>query len=175
MIRVFFIFIFYISLFAEEISVFGAGDINSNNPYGLTPAEKAAYKNKKRIKSLEKKIKNLQILLNDKIDSINEQLEGFKSVYEGDSSSFNNTRQKVIKLIKKQEIFSKRIDLLEKKVSEIEQKLQIIDDKISNFIKLQQENNQAFQKNIQNLSKVINIINKSYVSEEKFNELVNFT
>ena len=175
------LFVSIISLFSKEVSVFGAGDLNSNNPYGLTPAEKAAYKNKKKIKSLEKKIKKLQILLYDKISDISEQLEGFKSVYEGDSSSFNNTKQKVIRLGKNQKTIFKRIDLLEQKITDIKDKLQAledslnnIDNKISEFIKLQQNNNQTFQKNLEDLTKIINIINKDYVSESKFKELVDF-
>jgi len=176
-----FLLIFFASLFAREISVFGAGNLNSDTPYGLTPAEKAIYKNKKRIKSLEKKVKSLRILLGNKIDDVSEQLEGLKSVYEGDSNSFNNTRQKVVKLDKNQKVLIKRISVLEQKVSDIELKLRTlqdsindIDSKISEFIKLQQSNNQAFEKNLEKLTKIINIINKDYVSEAKFNELVNF-
>jgi len=182
MIKVYILlFVSFLSLFSKEVSVFGAGNLNSDTPYGLTPAEKAAYKNKQKIKSLEKKIKNFQILLDNRIDDISEQLEGLKSVYEGDSNSFNNARQKVIKLDKNQKILIKRISVLEQKVSNMELKLQTIEDninnidnKISEFIKLQQNNNQAFEKNLEKLTKIINIINKDYVSEAKFNELVDF-
>ena len=36
---------------SKEVSVFGAGDIDSSSPYGLTNAEKVIYKNTKKIKS----------------------------------------------------------------------------------------------------------------------------
>ncbi len=59
-------------LYAYEPSVYGAGDINSASPYGLTETEKAVLDNKKNIQELFNKINEQQ----QKIDGLTSIIEG---------------------------------------------------------------------------------------------------
>ncbi len=60
------------TLYAYEPSVYGAGDINSASPYGLTETEKAVLENKKTIQRLFNKINEQQ----QKIDGLTSIIEG---------------------------------------------------------------------------------------------------
>ncbi len=60
------------SVYAYEPSVYGAGDINSATPYGLTATEKAILENKKTLQMLYNKITEQQ----RKIDGLSTVIEG---------------------------------------------------------------------------------------------------
>ena len=60
------------TLYAYEPSVYGAGDINSASPYGLTQTEKAVLENKKTIQKLFNKVNEQQ----RKIDGLTSIIEG---------------------------------------------------------------------------------------------------
>jgi len=94
-----------------EPSAFMAGDLDSNNPYGLTKDEKYIWTNKENIKKLNKiiiqqkiKINNqskqiqrlkLQILnINTNIDTLNQKLDGVQSLL----SSVDNVNMKIASL-----------------------------------------------------------------------------
>ncbi len=76
-----FVAIFFLSslLSASEPSVFGAGDLNNPNPYGLTHEEKLIQENKKEIEGIAHK-NNLQ---NAKVESVTERLDGMQAIVEG--------------------------------------------------------------------------------------------
>lgn len=59
-------------LYAYEPSVYGAGDINSANPYGLTQTEKSILENKKTLQMLYNKMTEQQ----RKIDGLTTVIEG---------------------------------------------------------------------------------------------------
>jgi len=59
-------------LYGYEPSVYGAGDINSANPYGLTKTEQAVLENKKRVQRLYNTVKEQQ-----------RKIEGLTTVIEG--------------------------------------------------------------------------------------------
>jgi TolA-binding protein len=59
-------------LYAYEPSVYGAGDLNSVHPYGLTPTEKSILENKKRLQELYNTIVEQQ----RKIDGLTTVIEG---------------------------------------------------------------------------------------------------
>ena len=187
-----YIFLLCISfLNAQEISVFGAGDLNSASPYGLTKSEKAIYKNNQKIKDLKSDIKSLTSKLTilkqqiNKIktsqDDFSEDFDGFKSVYESDSSSLNKTRKnlysidKNIQNNKKQIIFlNTEIDKNSKSIIQLQNDIKNLQAKLTNFINLQEKNNQFVEQSLKEMSKVINTINQHYVSTKKFDELVKF-
>ena len=60
------------TLYAYEPSVYGAGDINSASPYGLTQTEQAVLENKKTIQMLYNKMNDQQ----RKIDGLTTIIEG---------------------------------------------------------------------------------------------------
>lgn len=63
------------SIFAE-VSVFDAGNINTDNPYGLTENEKVLLNNKKKVDRLDQNIGTMQ----SDVSLVQENIEGVKSL-----------------------------------------------------------------------------------------------
>jgi TolA-binding protein len=158
------------SSFAKEISVFGAGDINSANPYGLTKTEKSIYNNKKKLENLTLKYNQLQ----SNFDEISEKLQGFNSVYENDSENLNKTRKTIVNI--DSAIKANRTDLENlQQVSKLNtDSIIALEKRLDEFIELQTQNNKSIQKSLSRVSYLLNKINKNYVDKNEFNELVNY-
>lgn len=150
-------------LVAKEVSVFGAGDMDSSTPYGLTKAEKASYKNAQEIKEVTYQVNNLR----SNIDELKLQLDGFKSVFDTDSKNLNSTKNKLADLIANYDRIETKIDTLEKKLVSLENNLDL-------FIEAQKKNNQLLQDSNLKLNSVLSKINQDYVSKKEFDELVKF-
>ena len=130
---------------AEEVSAFGAGDLNSKNPYGLSSAEKNILKNKKTLGNIDSKVKDVKLSL----ESINERIDGLESIYEGDSQKLNESVLKLNDIFKKVEENS---TLTEKHSADIEQILVMQEEIARNIANL--------KKAVSKLSKTVNTINK---------------
>ncbi|MGM0518641.1 MAG: tetratricopeptide repeat protein [Campylobacterota bacterium] len=148
---------------AQEVSVFGAGDLNSENPYGLNSAEKHILQNKKELNKLDSKINDVNSLL----DSVKRRLEGIESIYEGDSSKLNSTVHKINKLVKKVE---ESKDLATKN----KQEAQEIKSVSSQLISMKEETDKEVRQSISKLkeaisqiSNLLNKVNRTYVSESE--------
>ena len=95
-------------LYAYEPSVYGAGDINSANPYGLTKTEKSVLENKKTLQMLyntvkdqQRKIEGLTTLIegqNREILSLKEQLEVVSNKPEPVKEDTNQTYSLLLEL-----------------------------------------------------------------------------
>ena len=72
------------TLYAYEPSVYGAGDINSASPYGLTETEKAVLENKKTIQKLFNKINEQQ-----------QKIDGLTSIIEGQNKEILELKEKL--------------------------------------------------------------------------------
>jgi TolA-binding protein len=83
-----------LSLFATEPSAFGAGDLNSPEPYGLTPNEEVILKTKKELKKIEHK-SNSQA---SQLDSLRERIDGLQSIIESLSRKAHNNKVNLEKL-----------------------------------------------------------------------------
>ncbi len=66
-------------LFGSEPSAFGAGNLESETPYGLTESEKHILKNKKRLESIKKETR----MQDGKVESIRERMDGLQTIVEG--------------------------------------------------------------------------------------------
>lgn len=150
---------------AAEVSAFGAGDLNSKNPYGLNSTEKNILKNKKTLGNIDSKVKDVKLT----IESINERIDGLESIYEGDSQKLNESVLKLNEIIKKIEENS---TLTEKHSGDIED----LKNVTSQMLTMQEE----YTKNIENLKNVlsklsstVNKINKNYISESEFKSNMN--
>jgi len=151
--------------FANEVSAFGAGNLDSKNPYGLSSAEKNILKNKKTLGNIDSKVKDVKYTL----ESINERIDGLESIYEGDSQKLNESVLKINEIIKKVEENS---TLTEKHSSDIEDLKSVT----SQMLTMQEEfaKNIASLKNaVSKLSKTTNTINKTYISEKEFKSNMN--
>ena len=149
---------------AQEVSVFGAGDLNSKNPYGLNSSEKHILKNQKRLSQLSTKVNDVNSL----IDSVNKRLEGLESIYEGDSSKLNSTVLRMNNIMQKVELSS---DLANKNSSDTAE-IKAVSEELLN---MKEETDKEFKKNINNLKKVVskiskllNKINSEYISSSEF-------
>lgn len=142
---------------SEEISVFGAGNLDSNKPYGLTTTEKYILKNKNELNTIDTKVKDVKTT----IESVNQRIDGLESIYEGDSKKLNDAVLQLNDLTKKSEINSIEIEKIKTVTAQI--------------LQIQEENNTNNNKNFENLKlaiakleKLINAINSSYISEKEF-------
>ena len=66
------------TLFAGEPSAFGAGDLDAENPYGLTPSEKKILQNNTKLKQTDRKLNSTK----SEISSLRERVDGLQSVLE---------------------------------------------------------------------------------------------
>lgn len=143
---------------AQEVSVFDAGNLNANNPYGLNSSEKHILKNQSKINTLSSKIGDINSL----VESINRRLEGLESTYEGDSAKLNSTVIKINEMTQRIDNSSSSEDVAEiKNVSE-------------QLLKMNSDSEKEMSKNINTLktamskiSSLVNKINANYVSSSE--------
>jgi len=139
-------------LCASEPSVFGAGDLNNPNPYGLTHEEKLIQENKKEIQGIAYK-NNLQ---SAKVESVTERLDGMQAIVEGLGQSVNEHK------IALQKINDSMLDQNKSKsMDELIKQNSIDSDNITQLKTLLEE-----------LSRTVDGINASYVTKEEFSALV---
>ena len=144
---------------AQEVSVFDAGNLNANSPYGLNSSEKHILKNQTSINSLSSKVGDMNSLM----DAINRRLEGLESTYEGDSAKLNSTVLKINELSQKMgqssDLASNNSDAAEiKNVSE-----QLLNMK-NDSEKEMKESINTLKTALSKISSLVNKINSEYVS-----------
>ena len=121
---------------SAEVSMFGAGDIDSPNPYGLSKAEKAAYLNKQKLKDLNYKFNKLK----SSYDEVNEKLQGISSVYENDSESLSKAKRTINNLNNNIEATTLTLDNLKKLSISNSDGLINLEKRLDNFIEIQKNN-----------------------------------
>lgn len=137
--------------------MFGAGDLNAPEPYGLTETEKVIVENKNTIKSTEKKIYKVDSKLKDVYESV----DGLESILEGESQKLNELTKKVIDLETNQVLSS--------------DKTKLNTDNIENLKLLLEQNSQNIKTIKESLDQVVttlNEVNKNYVSRSEFQKLL---
>lgn len=132
-------------LFSEEVSVFDAGNVNSENLYGLTENEQILLKNKQRLDQIQSTLRSQE-------DSI----DGLRSVIEGTNKQISNLEQRLsdveiratgksnsnkISTINKQEITQMQDD-----IAWIKEQIKIINSKLGNSTAQQKKNDVDFKK-----------------------------
>ncbi|MCZ6103819.1 tetratricopeptide repeat protein [Campylobacter ureolyticus] len=129
------------TILAQEVSVFGAGNIASENPYGLTENEQVLLSNKKRVDEVE-----------SKLNSYSEDVIGVKSVVEGANSQIAKlesrvsdleirTTGKVSKLANKQTSVVTEQDILglRNDIADLKRQVEIINQKLEINVKKNSE------------------------------------
>jgi len=143
-----------LSLMAGEPSAFGAGDLNSDNPYGLTPAEKKVLENNKKIKTQNRKLNSTK----SEVESLRERVDGLQSVLEAiaQKSQKNKIALDDMRVSKKNGDLStqERLSKLEKEIA------------------LNSENMIQLKTAIEELSKLMDEQSAQYASQEELNTLV---
>ncbi len=153
------IFITY-SLNSAAPSAFGAGDLSSKTPYGLTATEKAIIENKKKLKKINAKY-NFQ---NQNIKSIKDDLLTLKSLISANLSSSNNVKKGLTTNIFGLE---EKIDNLASKIKYLEDKTKSSEEMINQLTKT----NNALKTSFLGLRDIILHINDTFVSQEELSLL----
>lgn len=140
-----------LNAFASEPSVFGAGDLNNPNPYGLTNEEKLILENKKEIQTVLQK-SNAQ---HAKVETVTERLDGLQTIVEGLLQSSNE--QKIA---------------LQKLQSDSEDNASGSIDEMKKQVDANAQNIEQFKSLLEELSHVVDEINANYVTKEQFAALI---
>lgn len=132
-------------LFSEEVSVFDAGNVNSENPYGLTENEQILLKNKQRLDQIQSSLRTQE-----------DNIDGLRSVIEGTNKQISNLEQRLsdveiratgksnsnkVSTINKQEITQMQDD-----IAWIKEQIKIINSKLGNSTTQQKKNDVDFKK-----------------------------
>lgn len=150
----FFVTFLPVTLFSAEPSAFGAGNLNSPNPYGLTSSEKSLLETKKNLHKVVVKSNNQA----NEVDSLRERIDGLQTIIE--SLSRKSHENKIgLKKIKS------KISLDINSSNEYEKRL-------NRFTQTNQEDIDKLTLVINELSSLIDTINSSYVSKKEFTRLV---
>ncbi len=132
-----------LSLNGAETSAFGAGNLDSDNPYGLSESEKIIFENKKQIRYQDQKILDLT-----------EQIEGMRSVVESMGSKLGKTGQ--------------RINELNDQSSQVgNEEIEKIKNDLSELKRVQSENYEKINEVLKKLSTMIDKINGNYVTHDE--------
>lgn len=155
------------SYLLAEPSVFGAGDLDSSNPYGLSESEKHILKNKNAITDLTKRATSLSL----NVKSIEEKVEGLKSVVEGQNKFIGDFKSELTDL-------KKSIDIVS---ATNEDKLKNLEDKInsilvnfeSSYNKQSVDINSSFNTltiAIDKITKTLNSVYSNYIPKDELNK-----
>ncbi|MBD3809362.1 MAG: tetratricopeptide repeat protein [Sulfuricurvum sp.] len=142
-----------LALFASEPSVFGAGDLDNPNPYGLTHEEKLILENKKELQAVIQK-NNAQ---RAKVETVAERLDGMQGIIEGLGQRSN---EQAILIQKIQEQMSSNGNVTESL------------ENLSKQVSVNTENIAQFKALLEELSVVVDGINASYVTKDQFAQLL---
>jgi TolA-binding protein len=141
-------------LHASEPSAFGAGDLSSPEPYGLTPNEEVILKTKKELKKIEHKSRSQE----SQLDSLRERIDGLQSIIESLSRKAHNNKV-TLEHLKEEENKSFA------STSEYEQRL-------AESIEQNAKEVQTLKQTLLEVSKHVDTISSEYVTKEEYNKLV---
>jgi len=144
-------------LLAREPSAFDAGNLDLENPYGLTQSEKVTLQNRNTIRQMDTQLQELNLRvksLSRKLQEYEEKISGILSVVDGASKG---THDQMV-------LMQERIEGLIVQNQELNQKYNELQTK-------QSEDAQRFKSAITELGEIINNINKDYVDRERFRKL----
>lgn len=137
-----------------ETSAFGAGNLTSNSPYGLTSNEKIF---KEKLDTLS----NEYSQVNATINQTNERLEGLQSMLEGINAQYSKSNSRLSQLETGRENFENNFTL----------ELQNLKKYVEESRKIQDTHNKQVKKILAELSSLVDSINANYVAKNEFNDL----
>jgi TolA-binding protein len=133
----------------QEPSAFGAGDLDAQNPYGLSPTEKHILKNQKDIKRLQNILMKQQAV----VEENRERLDGIQSIVE--------TLSKDVRKIEKSL----------KRFSDVNRSIDSLNSRLDSFEQVQAENFEKIRTVLKELGNMLDSINEKYVDKEQFSAL----
>ena len=148
-------------LFGAEPSAFGAGDLNSPNPYGLTSTEAVLLETKKNLNKVVVKSNNQA----NEVESLRQRIDGLQSIVESISTSSHENKLNIKSLTDENSLKTQSSAEYEKRVSKA------IEDN-TNSIVVNTKEIEKMNLLIIEISKIVDSINESYVTKSEFNSLV---
>ena len=139
---------------ASEPSAFGAGNLDSDEPYGLTTTEKKIVENRKSLQNAKRQSQENSA----QVQSLRDRLDGLQTILEGLNA---NVRENKMAL---GELASGQNDgrLRDEKIAALEASVQASETNMASLKAL-----------MQTLATQVDAINANYVSKDEFNRLVN--
>ncbi len=141
------------TLLYAESSAFGAGDLTSDSPYGLTSGEKLF---KEKLDTLS----NNDAQVNSRINEIEQRVEGLQSTLEGINSQYAKSNSRLTQL-------ETNFEAMENNLST---ELQNLKAYVEESRKIQDTNNKQIKKILAELSSLVDSINANYVSKDDLND-----
>ena len=160
-------------LLASDINPFGAGNVNSNNPYGLTPDEKAIVANKKSISKLEyeteqinSSLNTLKLRMNSYDEVINGKLASFNTVL----NELNQTKSNYLALKSKINDMNETVNNLENRINSMENEISTIKQTLKVVIDTQNKNMDYIKNTITDIYSQLKKIKKPLNVKTAFNK-----
>ncbi|MCD6260155.1 MAG: hypothetical protein J7J31_11205, partial [Helicobacteraceae bacterium] len=141
-------------LIASEPSAFGAGNLNKENPYGLTPSEEIILQNKKNLKKVLTSTSNQA----NQVDSLRERIDGLQSIVESMGIKAHENKRSIATLIEQDKKNLENADLFEKRV------LGIVESNTQSLGQMKIA--------LTELSQAVDTIQSTYVRKEELNALI---
>jgi len=151
--------LFLLPLFLlADVNPFDAGNLNSSNPYGLTPQEKAILSNKKSIAKTEKEISGIK----SEIDKINDNLARKFVSYDETINDLKNKSQAMQTIIDEIDTFNNNITKLKKRVADLETRLSALEKNVSQLSDNYAELNSNYLHLKESVSEIVKIQNQNF-------------
>ena len=167
------LFFLPLMLLASDINPFGAGNINSNNPYGLTPMEKAVVNNKKAISKLEyeteqmnSSLNTLKLRMNSYDEVINTKLASFNTIL----NELNKTKSDYFTLKTKINDINETVNNLQNKINSMENEITAIKQTLKVIIDTQNKNMIYIKNSITDIYSQLKNMKKPLPVKEAFNK-----
>jgi len=157
---VLYFFLFFGVLYAEEVSVFGAGNLETPKPYGLTSTEKYILKNKNKLKETEE-----YIIKNKK------KLEETEEYIIKNKKKLEKTEEYIIKNKKKLKETKKQVETIDTKVKSVKASIEYINERIDGLESIYEGDSQRLQSAIIKINNILKEIetNKNQLEFNKIN------
>ena len=166
------IFVLLASAANAETSMFGAGNLDSSSPYGLTKTEKFIVKNKKTAKKTEESLKKT----NTKLKELSERFDGVNSLIDSESLKLNKVFVSLNKQIDNFKTFTQISSIKINKNTEIISNMKLSIDldikKLKSQIITNENNVKILKDSFDKIVVLTNNINKNYVTKKDFDKLV---
>ncbi len=146
--------LFGATLLYAESSAFGAGDLTSNSPYGLTSSEKLL---KEKLDTLS----NDNAQSNSRINELTQRIEGLQSTLEGINSQYAKSNSRLTQLETNSETLENNLSI----------ELKNLKAYVEESRKIQETNNKQIKKILAELSSLVDSINANYVSKDELDDM----
>lgn len=148
------------SLCSAEVSVFEAGNINSDTPYGLTENEKVLFEQRQQIERLSKELAQMR----SQYERLESQMEGVRSVLDGTASKVGQSDAQA-------RTIGRRVEVLDANLSALSSQLTQLQSLATQTREVQESNNERVRTVLGELSSLIDSINANYAPKSQVDTL----